>query len=96
MDEELLLEDSVCMTAPPVTPQKQNSPKKTFEFIPVALEKFRKIKEVEPMISSKPKKSKKSSSTNNLHECQICKKVFSKKYNVERHMKINTSRTSGA
>ena len=31
MDQELLLEDLVCMTAPSVAPQKQNPPKKTFE-----------------------------------------------------------------
>ena len=86
MDEELLQEDSVYLTPPPVTPQKQNPQKKTFEILPPALEKFRKRKEIEPLLSPKPKKSKKSSSTKNSHDCHICKKVFSKKYNVERHI----------
>ena len=89
INEELLLEDSVYLTPPPVTPQKQNPQNKPFELIPNALEKFRKRKEVEPLLSPKPKKSKKSSSTKNSHDCHICKKVFSKKYNVERHIEKN-------
>lgn len=84
--QKITQEESVHVTPPPVTPPKPIMQKKTFEFIPTALAKFRKRKEIEPLLSPNPKKSKKPSSTQNSHKCQICKKMFSKKYNVERHI----------
>ena len=85
-EEELLQEDTIYLTPRPPTPSEENQ---TFALIPSPLKRFRKRKNTEPLLSpTNPKKSKKSTKghNKNMHDFYICKKAFSKKYNVERHI----------
>ena len=82
---ERRLDDSVQLTPRVLTPpEKERSP---WSFVPSPLTKFMKRKAPQPLISLKPKKSKNSSPKKSADfKCKTCSKVFSKKYNAERHV----------